>query len=29
MEFFTEEQARDAVRRAEDIIAWCADLQGH
>jgi HEPN domain-containing protein len=29
MEFFTEEQARDAVHRAEDIIAWCAHLQGH
>lgn len=25
-DFFTEEQARDAVRRAKNIIAWCAGL---
>lgn len=25
-DFFTEEQARDAVRRANNIIAWCASL---
>jgi HEPN domain-containing protein len=25
-DFFTEEQARDAVRRATNIILWCADL---
>jgi len=25
-DFFTEEQARDAVRRAENIIAWCSGL---
>lgn len=28
MDFFTEEQAADAVRRAANIITWCASLQG-
>ncbi|MBN1270023.1 MAG: HEPN domain-containing protein [Kiritimatiellae bacterium] len=27
-DYFTEEQARDAVRRAENIVRWCQDLQG-
>jgi HEPN domain-containing protein len=27
-DFFTEEQAHDAVRRAENIIAWCEGLPG-
>ena len=26
MDFYTEEQARDAVRRAENIIRWCEGL---
>jgi HEPN domain-containing protein len=28
MEFFTKEQATDAVRRAANIIGWCESLQG-
>ena len=28
MDFFTEEQARDAVRRAENIIRWCEGIHG-
>ena len=28
MDFFTKEQAEDAVRRAGRIIEWCEDLQG-
>jgi len=27
MEFFTKEQAADAVRRADKIIRWCENLQ--
>ena len=27
MEFFTKEQASDAVRRADKIIRWCESLQ--
>jgi HEPN domain-containing protein len=29
MDFYTEEQAADAVRRAEGIIRWCESLPGH
>jgi len=28
MDFFTEEQASDAVRRADKIIRWCESVQG-
>lgn len=27
MEFFTKEQAADAVRRADKIIRWCENIQ--
>ena len=27
MDFFTKEQAEDAVRRADKIIQWCNDIQ--
>ncbi len=28
MDFFTKEQAADAVRRADKIIRWCENIQG-
>lgn len=28
LEFFTREQAADAVRRADRIIRWCESIQG-
>jgi len=28
MDFYTKEQAHDAVRRAEKIIRWCASVSG-
>ena len=29
MEFYTKEQAQDAVRRAENIIRWCEGVSGY
>jgi len=29
MDFYTEEQANDAVRRAENILRWCEGIPGH
>lgn len=29
MDFYTQEQAQDAVRRAERILQWCEHFSGH